>query len=342
MTQGAKSNDAKADASRIVSSGIETWNRWRKDNPSLLPDLRGAALSNLQLRGAQLHDAILAGANLSFADLRGADLSRADLRGVLLTGADLRNADLRSAVLADVVGGLGNSVVDITDADFSGALFGWTIIGDIYLNRITGIGRIRHKGPSYISTSTLEFTAHEVAKTGVIRTDVETFLRGAGILLDSFKQFEESLRSHAFSSAFISYSHADKEFAGWLHRKLEGKGVRCWLDEKNMTPGERILDAVGTAISSHDKIILCCSKSSLESWWVQDEVRKVHELERQDPSNTLRIIPILLDGYLLESWSGGLAADLRSRLGLDFRNWNTQSDWDVQMGKLLEALKKKV
>src|SRR5205814_1369243 len=103
--------------------------------------------------------------DLSFADLRGADLKRADLRGALLTGADLRQADLRSAVMADIHGAPGNSVIDITDADFTGAIFGWTVIGDIYLNRITGIGQIRHLGPSYIAMSTLEFTVDEIEKS---------------------------------------------------------------------------------------------------------------------------------------------------------------------------------
>src|SRR5205807_1312821 len=100
------------------------------------------------------------------------------------------------------------------------------------------------------------------------------------------------------------------EFAGWLHQRLESRGVRCWLDEKNLVPGERILDAVGKAIASHERILLCCSRSSLESWWVQDEVRKAQELERKSKTD-LRIIPILLDEYLLDSWSDGLAADLR-------------------------------
>jgi hypothetical protein len=325
--------------SEIVALGTEAWNRWRSENPSLLPDLRGAALRNQQLCGARFDGAILVGADFSFADLREADLSRADLRGALLTGADLRNADLRSAVLGDLVGWAGNSVVDITDADFTGALFGWTIVGDIYLNRITGIGRIHHSGPSYISTSTLEFTARELEATGVIRTDVEAFLRSAGVLTDFLKQFEKSVRSHPFYSAFISYSHADKEFAGWLQQKLEGRGIRCWLDDKNLIAGEIILDAIGNAISSHDRILLCCSKSSLQSWWVKDEVRKVQELERH-PTTEHKIIPLLLDEYL-KSWNDGLASDLRSRLGLDFKSWATGSGCNVQLEKLFRALKRR-
>jgi TIR domain/Pentapeptide repeats (8 copies) len=230
-----------------------------------MPDLRGASLRNCHLGGALLNDVILAGADLSFSDLRRADLKRSDLRGVLLTGSDLRQADLGSVVLADIVDGIGNSVVDITNADFTEAIFGWTLVGDIFLNRMIGIGQIRHAGPSYLSTSTLEFTVAEIAQSGTFRTDIEAFLRGAGVLLDSFSQFEQSLRSHAFYSAFISYSHADQGFATWLHAELQTRGIRCWLDEKNMRPGERILDAVAKAIGSHDKILLCCSRSSLES-----------------------------------------------------------------------------
>jgi hypothetical protein len=178
----------------------------------------------------------------------------------------------------------------------------------------------------------------EITKNHVVRTDIENFLRGAGVLLNSFRQFEESLRSHAFNSAFISYSHADKAFATWLHQKLEVEGVRCWLDEKNMMPGERILDALEKAISSHERVLLCCSRSSLESWWVKDEIRMAEELERR-PNSELRILPILLDNYLLKEWRDGLAADLRSRLGLDFSNW-ARADGDIQFKRLLEGLRK--
>lgn len=323
----------------MADASTEDWNRWRIENPDVLVDLRGAVLRNHKFAGALLHDVNLSGADLSSSDLRGADLKRADLRGVLLTGADLRQADLRSAVLADIVGGVGNSTVDITDADFTEANFGWTMIGDIYLNRMTGIGQVRHSGPSYLSTSTLEFTVAEIARSGVIRTDVESFLRGAGVLLESFKQFEHSLRSHAFYSVFISYSHSDKNFATWLHGELESRGIRCWLDEKNMKAGERILNAVGKAISTHDRVLLCCSKSSLDSWWVQDEIRKVQDVERQPP-RSLRILPILLDRYLLDDWDDGLASDLKTRLGLDFTKWDVNGGSQAGLTKLIEALTK--
>ena len=116
------------------------------------------------LFGINLQDAIISGVNLSNSNLSQADFSRADMRGVRLTGADLRGARLISSILSDIKGGRGNSIVDITDADFSDSVMGWTIIGHIYLNRIIGIGNIKHIGPSYVSTSTLELTAIEIQK----------------------------------------------------------------------------------------------------------------------------------------------------------------------------------
>ena len=144
------------------------------------------------------------------------------------------------------------------------------------------------------------------------------------------------VKSNKYLSVFISYSHKDKDFAHWLFNKLKNQGVRCWLDEKNIKIGERILDSINSGISSHDRILLCCSQESLESWWVQDEIRKIHEIERQKNEN--RIIPILLDKYLLDEWNNGLASDLRSRLGVSFLNWKPHKTFDMEFSKIMHAL----
>jgi hypothetical protein len=72
---------------------------------------------------------------------------------------------------------------------------------------------------------------------------------------------------------------------------------------------------------------------------VKDEVRKVQELERQSKTGP-RIIPLILDEYLLESCKDGLASDLRSRLGLDFKSWADRRDCNVQLERLFDALKR--
>ena len=127
----------------ILKQGVEVWNAWREKEPSLVPDLTGAAL-----RGANLEDANLKAANLGRADLSGAnlnlaDFTKADLRGVILDDAqldsahldwaDLREASLKRANLfgahlphADLRGAnlrFTNLIdADLTDADLTGCL----------------------------------------------------------------------------------------------------------------------------------------------------------------------------------------------------------------------------
>ena len=111
----------------ILKQGVEAWNRWREENPTIRPDLSGANLSEANLIKADLRRADLRGADLRLAhlrkallgkaDLRGADLGKADLRGADLRGADLGEANLRGADLrgADLRG------ADLRDADLTGA-----------------------------------------------------------------------------------------------------------------------------------------------------------------------------------------------------------------------------
>ena len=55
-----------------ILQGVEVWNKWRKDNPQIEPDLSGVNLGN-----AILVDTNFSGVNLSYANLSGAILLRA-------------------------------------------------------------------------------------------------------------------------------------------------------------------------------------------------------------------------------------------------------------------------
>jgi uncharacterized protein YjbI with pentapeptide repeats len=100
----------------LLKQGVTTWNKWRRENADIRPDLSGADLggANLieanfreaNLNDANLNDANLSGANLREAKLRQADLRRANLNGTNLVQADLSGADLRNAncVQADLSG----------------------------------------------------------------------------------------------------------------------------------------------------------------------------------------------------------------------------------------------
>ena len=83
-----------------LKEGARAWNKWRKENPDVRPDLSDADLHGADLCGADLRLADLRLADLRLADLRWAYLRLADLRLAHLRWADLTRADLRWAYLA--------------------------------------------------------------------------------------------------------------------------------------------------------------------------------------------------------------------------------------------------
>ena len=113
----------------------------------------------------------------------------------------------------------------------------------------------------------------------------EQFLRGCG-LSDEFIQSLQSLfwssKSDEFFSCFISYSHADADFVHRLYNALQARGIRCWLDEIQLAPGDDILTSIDMGIRIWDKVLLCCSRNSLEkSWWVKSELEKALQKEQR-------------------------------------------------------------
>ena len=316
---------------KILRRGIEHWNRWREKNMEVRADLSRAYLAY-----ADLGRAILWNCDLENAILAGANLVGAQLNGASLWGAELRRADLRRALL------MGTNLIrtDLYFAQFAGAIFHSTVLVSVDLSRTQGLSEVTHIGPSAIGTDTLEMTRRGLLEDAAQRSEILRFYRGAGVsqrLIDGQPPAAEE-KTVDYYSCFISYSHADKAIARRLHDELQDRGIRCWLDEHDLKPGDRILDVVGNAIRAHDKILLCCSRASLESWWVKDEIRKAQERERRDGRDI--IIPLNLDGYLLAGWDGGLAADLRSRLAADFTGWQHDSTkFGEQLERVLQALR---
>jgi uncharacterized protein YjbI with pentapeptide repeats len=216
-------------------------------------NLRGAHLERANLRCAHLSEAYLTGANLQGAHLKGSHLRRAHLGAANLQGVDLSGADPSGVYLR----GAHLTGADLSAASLHDATMGGTILGNVDLSKARELETVQHEGPSTIGIDTLYLSQGNIP---------ELFLRGAGVP-DEMITYIKSLvgRPFEFYSCFISYNHTDQSFARRLHNQLQGRGIRCWLDEHQMLPGDDIYEGIDRGIRFWDKVLLCCSQASLTS-----------------------------------------------------------------------------
>lgn len=98
---------------KMLTSGVEVWNKWRSNNPDIRPKLgytrlREKDFSDYNFDHTYLPFSILSkcsfkNATFRNADLRGVSLRRADLTQANLEGTNLRHASLAECVVQDAV-----------------------------------------------------------------------------------------------------------------------------------------------------------------------------------------------------------------------------------------------
>lgn len=313
-----------------------------RDADLVRADLRGADLVRADLRGANLRDAHLSRANLFSADLRSANLRSANLIRADLPSANLRNADLRDADLSGaVLSSADLHSADLTHANFAGASCGGTSFGHVDLSTVVGLGSANHVGPSSIGIDTFMISEGDID---------DDFLLGCGVP-DLFVKYGRDIAAPfnvAYYSAFLSHSSVDKPLVRRFYDALhKHRRIPCWLDEHQMIPGDDLRDSITDGIRRTDKMILFCSKESLGSWWVDDEVRKMLATEKAfhdkgQPGLKL-LIPVAVDDAIFEegvcthSW----ADTVRDRIIQTAQDWDDEGQRQTAIDAVANALRTK-
>jgi hypothetical protein len=110
--------------------------------------------------------------------------------------------------------------------------------------------------------------------------------------------------------AFISYSHADTDWARWLHRALESFPIDkdlvgretatgaippslrpIFRDRDDFTAGHTLNEQTRPALDASAALIVICSPSAAKSHYVNEEIRAFKSLHPKRP-----VVPLIVDG----------------------------------------------
>lgn len=70
---------------------------------------------------------------------------------------------------------------------------------------------------------------------------------------------------------FISYTHQDADAARAIRSALDGAGLKPWLDEREISPGDSFLKCMNDGLTVADYVVVLFSQASLQSHWVERE-----------------------------------------------------------------------
>lgn len=356
----------------ILKQGVEVWNKWREENPAVRPDLSDKAfinkhfdkinlaysdLNHVYFETCFLPEAILSGADIGRMEILESVLHFAQLDNITrapysIKGSDLRfskckNSNFSNCIISAVTFNHANLMnssflnadientsfdsCNLDNADFSDSAIGYSNFSSVNLKAVKGLSSVRHFGPSSVSLDTIYNSSGTIP---------DHFLRGCGVPEDFITLIPSlTIEPFQFYKCFISHSTKDHLFCDRLYADLQSKGVRCWYFPEDARWGRSVWGEIDKPIKTYDKLILVCSKQSLNSPVVLRELERA--LQREDAEGKHILFPIRIDNYLLgkNGWDHPRKADVIAKVAGDFRNWKDPIAYKKALDRLLRDLK---
>ena len=128
------------------------------------------------------------------------------------------------------------------------------------------------------------------------------------VKFSNFTTYDRAIRVGAYKyRAFISYSHKDKAWANWLHKKLETYRFPRQLsigptdlprnlkpifrDREELSAGHDLAVKIESALRSSENLIVICSPDAAKSYWVNQEILFFKRNNRD-----AKIFSVIVDG----------------------------------------------
>lgn len=109
-------------------------------------------------------------------------------------------------------------------------------------------------------------------------------------------------------TVFLSHSHKDKPFVRALAKRLEGAGIRVWLDEAELHIGETLVERLSATVRETPLLIAVLSRASVKSAWVKEELHTA--MTKQIRRKRVTVLPLLKERCVLPAFlEGKLFAD---------------------------------
>jgi hypothetical protein len=303
---------------KILRKGDRAWNKWRRDNPHVMPNLRKASISKTAFKKISFDEADFQQAHFEdvsfiYPSFYSAKLSKSRFRMIEAYNGNFYGAILINAVLshARFYG------VDFRKADLSGALlyhsefischFDETnftnsrldspLFANCNLSGAVGLEKAYHLEPSTLGIDTI------FRSGGLIP---ETFLRKAGVP-DIFVTYAKSLVDNPieYYSCFISFTEKDDAFSERLYNDMQMAGVRCWRWKEDAKWGRTLRKEIDEAVRYYDKLVVICSENSLKAPAVLEEIERALDkedaLKRKGDEGEV-LFPIAIDRYIFDGW----------------------------------------
>lgn len=152
--------------------------------------------------------------------------------------------------------------------------------------------------------------------------EIEISDKSESKILNQISETVKNLKIHP--QVFVIYPHSQKQFVKKLTNDLNQSGIKIWLDENELKPGDSIKPKIEKALRDSQWVILVPTAEDRGSSWVYKEIDLAYEQEKE------RARPFIIPLKLKE---GKIPTEFEERMWADFSN-----DYETGLKSLLKGI----